>query len=237
MVIGSGLVAKKFTNYEHNNDVVIFASGVSDSNENREIAFEREYDLLSEIISSNQDKIIVYFSSCDVIYADKLNKPYYFHKAKLESRIKETAHRYYIFRLPQVIGVSSNRKSLINHFIDSIVNEKLITVWAGAYKNLITIDDAYKIADYAINNSKLCNSTINVINRKYYKVEEIIHAIEDVFDKKAILEIRNKGGKPNYQSNDIAHKLGIEFDDDYLKKSIFDNYVRGRAINAEYSDK
>ena len=60
MIIGNGLIAKSFENY--NLDCIIFASGVSSSKEKSRDNFLREVNLLKETISNNPDKKIVYFS-------------------------------------------------------------------------------------------------------------------------------------------------------------------------------
>ena len=45
MVIGNGLVASAFSKYKNDDDVIIFASGVSNSSTNKKEEFEREINL------------------------------------------------------------------------------------------------------------------------------------------------------------------------------------------------
>ena len=224
MIIGNGLIAKKF-NIIDNNNVIIFASGVSNSNETRVFQFNREKELLLNTIITNQNKTIVYFSSCDVMYKDKLCKPYYFHKFEMESLIKENTLRYYIFRLPQLIGYSANKNSLINYFVNSIIEEKKINIWKNAYKNLIDIDDIHQIVEYTINN-EASNTIINIINKNYYSILDIVMVLQDLFKIKANIKIISKGFKPCYRYNNIADKLGIIFDEGYLKKSLLKHYEK-----------
>lgn len=57
MVIGNGSIASIFFREFHNNhEVVIFASGVSDSTEKNEKNFEREKKLLCQTIENNTEK-------------------------------------------------------------------------------------------------------------------------------------------------------------------------------------
>ena len=61
MIVGDGLIANKLK-FIDSEDIIIFASGVSNSNENNESEFERERELLSTFIG--YDKKLIYFSSC-----------------------------------------------------------------------------------------------------------------------------------------------------------------------------
>ena len=61
MIVGNGLIAKAFDNFK-DDKVIIFASGVSNSLEQRKQEFDRE-NILSNVINENPEKI-VYFSTC-----------------------------------------------------------------------------------------------------------------------------------------------------------------------------
>ncbi|MEJ2498930.1 MAG: hypothetical protein P8Y46_06430 [Sulfurovaceae bacterium] len=50
MIIGNGMLAHEFSDYKDDNDIIIFASGVSNSGETRESEFEREKELLTKTI-------------------------------------------------------------------------------------------------------------------------------------------------------------------------------------------
>ncbi len=220
MIVGNGLLARRFKAYATHSNVVIFASGVSNSNETNQANFLREEKKLKTILSQSIDQIIVYFSSCDVIYAKTLNKAYYFHKLKMESLVKEHAKFYYIFRLPQVIGVSNNKNALINFFIISILENRELDIWENAYKNLIDIDDIYTIVDYYIRQKIELNSIVNVINPNLYSVVEIVETIEKLLNKKAKQKRIARGFKPEYEQNNNISRLNIDFNNNYLEKAI-----------------
>jgi len=223
MVIGNGLLAKAFMKYKNSEDIVIFASGVSNSSELNKEAFKREIELLENILLSHHNELLVYFSSCDVIYADEIGKPYYYHKLEMEEIIKKRCKKYFIFRLPQLIGKSSNKNSLINYFINSILEDKKIVVWKNAYKNLIDVKDVKNMVEFLIQNEE-SNKTINLINKHYYSVLEIIRILESSVSKKAHIELIDKGFKPEYVRLNILDDLNINFDNNYLQKSIEFNY-------------
>ncbi|MCU7543226.1 hypothetical protein [Riemerella anatipestifer] len=60
MIVGKGLVASLFTNVDRE-DIIFFASGVSNSLEVRMEEFVREENLVRETIANHPDKIMVYF--------------------------------------------------------------------------------------------------------------------------------------------------------------------------------
>ena len=64
MIIGTGQLAKAFDNANFDDNVCIFASGVSDSNCKDNAPFEREKNLLREALKNNVEKKFIYFSSC-----------------------------------------------------------------------------------------------------------------------------------------------------------------------------
>ena len=115
MVIGKGMMARAFSLYRSNNNVVVFASGVSNSRESSRKAFFRERNLLRECIATNGNKIIVYFSTWSIYDRMLKETPYVQHKIKMEKIIQRHAGTYLILRLPQVVGKTNNR-TLINYF-------------------------------------------------------------------------------------------------------------------------
>ena len=66
MVIGNGLLGKSMSLFVDHDDVLIFASGVSNSKENRPSEYEREFNLLHKFLGTEQK--IIYFSTCSVLY-------------------------------------------------------------------------------------------------------------------------------------------------------------------------
>ena len=61
MIIGTGMIARAFKSLEKNPDVLIYAAGVSKSNEANNDQFNKESELLKKAI--NLDKKIIYFST------------------------------------------------------------------------------------------------------------------------------------------------------------------------------
>ncbi len=224
MLLGNGLLAKMFIEYQEDPSLIIFASGVSNSSDTSQVNFDREKKLLIKTITENKAKKIVYFSSCDVIYANKIDIPYYFHKIEMEKIIQTHAQQYHIFRLPQIIGYSENRNSLLNFFIESIKSQTEIKIFKNAYKSLIDIDDIYNISKYLINNKNSTNKIINIFNPNFYSVQNILYTIEKLLKKEAKVVLLEQGFKPDYLYSELLQETNMTFDEGYLKRSIFKHY-------------
>jgi len=86
LIIGNGLIASAFnSNLRNNEDVIIFASGVSNSREVRSDEFFRERKLLVDTLALG--KYIAYFSTCSVDDPELLNTPYVAHKKEMEALV------------------------------------------------------------------------------------------------------------------------------------------------------
>ncbi len=88
MVIGNGMLAKEFTNYTQDSNILIFASGVSNSNETSFEAFQREEKLLLESIEKEKGKKLIYFSTCSMYDKYFKNNAYTEHKLNMEKKFK-----------------------------------------------------------------------------------------------------------------------------------------------------
>jgi hypothetical protein len=67
-IIGNGMIARGLLRYSADvNDAVVFASGVSDSTLKDRQEYDREYQMLCQVIQDceQRDKTLVYFSSGD----------------------------------------------------------------------------------------------------------------------------------------------------------------------------
>ena len=105
MIIGDGDIASALPNRE---DLLFFASGVSDSQETRESEYQREEDLL---LKQDQGNHFVYFSSLAIFYS---HTRYTKHKLKMENRVKEKFPVYTIIRLGNITW-GKNPYTLINY--------------------------------------------------------------------------------------------------------------------------
>jgi nucleoside-diphosphate-sugar epimerase len=219
MVIGNGMVAKRFASYKTADQFLIFASGVSNSKSINPEAYERELILLQGSIEENPEKIFVYFSTCSVFDPGEENSTYVLHKKKIEHLVQTNQERFYIFRVSNLVGHSGNRNTVLNFFIYHILNGINFDLWINATRNLIDIDDMYKIADNILKRGILQNQVINIANTENYTTEEIITAIESVWNTKANYISIPKGSPFTIDvsiTRPIMKELGIHFGKDYL---------------------
>src|SRR4051812_46597128 len=104
MVVGDGMMAKAFSAFRADENVVIFASGVSDSMEDRLAVFERERMLLQRTRQQNPDRLVVYFGTTSVFDPDRRDTPYVRHKLAMESLLELSQGPWMVLRLPLAIG-------------------------------------------------------------------------------------------------------------------------------------
>jgi hypothetical protein len=106
MIIGNGNIAKVLPNRD---DLVFFASGVSDSSCKDENEYKREWDLLSTVPF---DKHIVYFSNLGIYYKQDR---YTQHKIDIEEHIRTNYNSYTIARI-EVCEWVDNPTTILNVF-------------------------------------------------------------------------------------------------------------------------
>ncbi len=193
LVIGSGMLAHEFSDYKDDNDIIIFASGVSNSRETRESEFEREKELLIATIDNISSEKIIYFSTCAMYDSYFDNNRYIKHKLHMESYIKKNVKNFIIARLPQVMGKSNNKQQLMGFLYDKILNNEEFELF-NIDRNIIDVQDVKKILEYSLTNHLFNRETINIANPKNINMITLVGYIENIFEKKAIYSIKNLEG-------------------------------------------
>ena len=219
MIVGSGMIAKTFSDYGESENVLVYAKGVSNSQEKDENNFKRETEILKSILVSNPTKTIIYFSTCSVYDIESKNSKYVLHKLKMERLIQDSEVDYYIFRLPQVVG-NTTSPTLINFLSTKILNGERFDVWKNSKRNLIDVDDVYKICSYLIKNDLLKNSIVNVATEQQVGIMEIIKKIELVLKKSAVYNVFEKGSSYSIDITAIDPYLkecNVDFTADYIE--------------------
>ena len=119
MIIGNGTIASVLPQRE---DLLFFASGVSNSSEVNETEYQREIDLL---LSQDKRKRIVYFSTLSMFYN---STRYTQHKKFMEDLIKKTFKRWTILRLGSPTW-GNNPNHLVAFFRNKIKKGEPFQVW------------------------------------------------------------------------------------------------------------
>ena len=221
MILGRGLLASSFRDtYSDNNKYIIFASGVSNSRESDLKEFNREIQLFSNLDLSNSH--IVYFSSCAIYDLSLQNSPYIQHKLRMEELVSSSTY-YTIFRLPQLIGKTLNRFTLVNYIYYKILNDEFFDLWVNAKRNFLDIDDAYLVMDYILKNELGLNKVINIASPHSSYVSELVSVFEDVLNKKAKYikaEILSSYEIDISLCKNVFDELNLHFYNNYLNSTI-----------------
>ncbi|MBB4806605.1 nucleoside-diphosphate-sugar epimerase [Chryseobacterium defluvii] len=182
MIIGSGLIANSLKNID-SEDMLYFASGVSNSLETRDSEFEREFSLLKQCIEEYDGKKLVYFSTLSIYDQSKQDSHYVLHKQELENYIKNNVEAYLILRVGNIVGNGGNPNTLFNFLKNQISSNNTFVLHKKARRLLIDIDDIAKFL--AHNCTEIHNQTINLAFPYYYDLKEIIDAVEKQINKNA----------------------------------------------------
>ena len=191
MIVGKGLIASLFVNTDKEN-VIFFASGVSNSLETRTEEFLREENLIKDTITENKEKIFVYFSTCSIYDSSKTCSDYVLHKLKIEQQIKKSCKQFIILRVSNAVGKGGNPNLLMNYIVKAVKNNETINVHTKATRNLIDVDDIRNIT-FDILESKQLNRIVNVAYIKNYSVIEILEIVERFYNKKVNINLIKSG--------------------------------------------
>lgn len=208
MIIGNGLIASLFKEND-SDDVVFFASGVSNSLETKLEAFLREENLLRKTIEEHPEKIFVYFSTCSIYDSSKNNSPYVLHKLKMEQIVKSLCKKYLILRTSNAVGNGGNPNLLMNYLIRSVISGETINVHTKATRNLIDTEDIKNLTLKFIE-EKNFNKIINLAYSQNYSIIEILETIEKFFNLKLSLNLIKEGS---------GYEINIPDAEDYFRQN------------------
>ena len=231
MIIGNGLLAQAFAPcYAHRDDVVIFASGVSNSRETDPVAFARERQLLEQVltVAAARDQLLVYFSSCSIADPELTAAPYVLHKHAQEKLIAERASRMAIFRLPQVVGPTPNPHTLTNYLHQTIASGKRFQVWGRARRNLIDVDDVAQIGRRLLERGDTLNRAVNIACPYSVAVSDLVGLFETVMDRRAEYDLVDSGGSYHIDVDpamSAAAEAGVVMDQNYVIQLIRKYYA------------
>jgi nucleoside-diphosphate-sugar epimerase len=231
MIVGKGLLACAFEpHFGESSDVIVFASGVSNSLETRPGEFAREATLLRERLDSEATRFI-YFSSCGVAAAESELTPYMRHKRSMESLVLSLPHGL-VLRLPQVVGCTENHHTLTNFLRDHIVSGEHFTVWVHAERNLIDIDDIVRIGVRLTTELPTEASVVSIAASQSLLMPEIVRIFERVLGKVANCSYVEKG-TPMVIDTAVVERLsaglGIDLGEGYIERVIAKYYATDRC--------
>lgn len=218
MIIGKGLIASQFLNYDCEN-VVFFASGVSNSSETSKEEFFREQSLVEEVLVKYQGKLFIYFSTCSIYDSSKYNSLYVLHKLHIEEIIKQNAQDYLILRVSNAVGKGGNPNLLMNYLSRQIINNHDLIIHQNATRNLIDVEDVKEITLQYIQSGEW-NKIVNVAYSENFYIPEIIQALEKNLNKLALKKIEDRGEHYSIDINELNYQFSIKDKAEYLNNLI-----------------
>lgn len=140
MIVGRGDIASILNDRD---DVIFFASGVSNSSEIKQSEFDREFELLSK---QDKTKCIFYFSSITIDNDEKFALSKYLqHKKAMEDYIKSNFENYNIIRIGN-INWGINPNTFVNYMQNKIKNNEKVFI-SDEYKFMIDKEQLLALTD------------------------------------------------------------------------------------------
>lgn len=223
MIIGNGLIANIFINtYLDNENILIFASGVSNSKETDEKEFNREYNLIKKHIKTKL--LFIYFSTTSIYSSSAEKSKYILHKLRMERYIRENCNKYLIIRAANIMGKRGNKTNLINFLFDSINNEIPFNLWENTYRNILDVEDFREIVSVIIENGNI-NKTIAVQNITSVRVSSLVIDIENFLKKKAVYVLKPKKDNYNLETKHLKKIIPKNIQEKISNKNYFINIL------------
>jgi nucleoside-diphosphate-sugar epimerase len=190
IIVGNGMIGKSLTEVDFGRPTLVLVAGVSDSQETRPEAFEREVSLVDHAIASHPDMHVLYCSTCSV--DSGLQTPYTTHKLAMETLVLSKAVTSHVFRLPQVVGRVHNR-TLVSYFVESVLQDRLLTIQTRATRNLLDVRDFARVASLVVRSNIGEGIPLNIAASTQVPVQEIVVEIAKVLDRTPRIESVDAG--------------------------------------------
>lgn len=214
------MMANAFAAFRDSAEVVIHASGVSNSLETGAAAFDRERLLLERVRAENRRALLVYFGTCSVYDPEKRDTPYVRHKIKMESLLAASVGRWLVLRVPLAIGRNPGSQTLAQFLYHRVARGLPLEIWEGAVRYPIDVEDVLRIGRRFIGDAAMWNRCINVALRPF-PVVEFVRIMEEIVGKKAHCTLVPRGrGYPLDRSEvlRVAGELDLDLSDKYLER-------------------
>ena len=163
MIIGKGSIARVL---EDRDDLVFFASGVSNSSCKDEKEYQREFNLLKTVPT---DQHVVYFSNLGIYYKEDR---YTQHKKEIEEYIRNNYKSYTIVRI-EVCEWVTTPHTILNFFKNQL-NQGIEPIIQDTTRYVLSLDEFLywvRMIKFGIRNE------MNILGRKM-TVAKIVEAIK-----------------------------------------------------------
>jgi glycosyltransferase involved in cell wall biosynthesis len=223
MIIGEGVIFNRFIDYSLQSKYFIIAGTVNDPLISDEALILQEEAVIAAALSDHNDLTIIYFSSCSLLDPSVQHTQYVRHKIRMEKLIQKSAPHYYIFRLPEIIGLSETTSNMVGSYVDAIINHQKIEIWQNARRNLIDIDDVHEVVSEILRRKIFHNKIINIASPQQTDLLHLVQDIEDFIGCVANYILVGKGSEYHIDISDIQSilfELKLDFDKNYVSRSL-----------------
>jgi nucleoside-diphosphate-sugar epimerase len=228
MIIGSGLIATAMSPVFAEQDLCIFAAGVSNSSCRDDAEFARERARLVQAMDEHSRAgRFVYFGTCSVGDPEAVQSQYVQHKFAMETLVAEHP-RHVIFRLPQVVGHTPNPHTLLNYLYARISRSESFAVWMNSTRNVLCVEDIARLVRWLVLHEDSVNETISIAHPQSVRILEIVTAFEKITRKRAIFSELPLGSAYTIDCARIAGAIsssGVDFGNDYLGRVLTKYYA------------
>lgn len=214
------MMARAFSAFGGRADVVIFASGVSNSLETDSAAFSREKALLEQVRKDNPAALLVYCGTCSADDPELRDTPYVRHKLAMESLLSASDGPWLVLRIPLAIGRNSRSRTLAQFLHERIARGQPFEVWEGAARFPIDVEDIFRIGSRFIDDPALWNRRINVALRSF-PVRDFVSVMERIVGRKANCTLVRRGRRYELacpEALQVARELDLDLGEQYLEK-------------------
>lgn len=230
-IIGKGFIAKNLSKISKEiiqSKIIIYAAGISNSNTESKKDLIREINSFNKFSKINKRKKLLFISTADVTNNLKNRSKYVKNKIKIEKSIKKNFKNFIIVRIPQIIGKSKNKNTLINFFYNKIKSRKTIKLLLNVDRNLLDIDDIIKMIKVIIMNNKINKKVITLSNKYFIQPIDIIK----IFEKTLKIKAKYNFKKTKKQNWNLHFKKNIKYFSNAKIK--FDKYYFSKTIKKYY---
>jgi hypothetical protein len=187
MIIGRGLLARSLEAID-NDAYLFYANGISNSVLDHISKNNFEINEIKAIVDKKDERIFVYFSTCQVNSKLNLGRSYVQHKLFIEDLIRNRFSKYLIIRTSNLVGNNEwNKHTLFNYLFNCLQTNEKIIVNPNVTRNFLDSSHFRFLLDTYLNNYSM-NQIIEFVNPVSFKMDEIIFEFEKYFDKKFIIK-------------------------------------------------
>lgn len=191
-IVGDGFVAHGLATLASRYPrVTLLAAGVSSTQAAGKAEFDREAELVTEVLRRcrRQGKVVVFLSTASqAMYGTTgtpaaehwpvvPESPYGRHKHALERCVMDSSVSWLVLRLSHLVGEGQRAHQLLPNLIHQI-RSGTVRLRQGAHRDLIDIADLRCALDHLLE-KEITGEVVNVASGTPHRVEHIVQGIED----------------------------------------------------------